>query len=356
MRTHPGTTSLLLALCLSTAAAGEEPNASSAPSPSDEITQLRQEIEVLKQRLDSGGLPVPRLAVPAGAQPEFDSGLSAGYALVYARPHMKESFRSTTTNLVTGEMTLHPFDFGYEPSSRVWVGWQNSTGTGGRARYWHFDHDGDPYSEVATPTSIPGASSVTVMFPANIAGLVPGDVLKVTNTLRVQTVDLEGTRTLQFGRTEVVGSAGLQYAQIEQEYDAEILSAVLPRGLHSSRTYHGLGPSFGASARHAFGVAGLSAIASFHAALLIGEKTQQRGVVGDISPIPLPAFVALRDSMEATGAFETGIGLEWNAYTGDAGSLSFRFLYEAQLWTETGAPTLSYLGFDAFAGSIAWTW
>ena len=356
MRTLSGFAAILLSTCVSAAAQETASTAPPAASQGDEISQLRQELENLKQRLDNGGVATPRLGVPAGAQPASDPGFTAGYALVYARPHMKESFRSTTLNPVTGEMTLHPFDFDYDPSSRVWLQWQNASGVGVRARYWHFDHDGDPYSETATATSIPGASTVTVMFPANIAGIVPGDVLTVTNTLRVQTVDLEGTRNLKFGQTEVLGSAGLQYVQIEQEYGAELISAAIPRALHSSRTFHGLGPSLGASARHPLGIAGLSAVAQFHAALLIGEKTQQRGVVNDVSGVPGPPFVALRDSTEVTGAFETGIGLEWAAYSGDAGTLSIRAMYEGQLWTDAGAPTLTYLGFDAFSGGIVWNW
>lgn len=66
--------------------------------------------------------------------------------------------------------------------------------------------------------------------------------------------------------------------------------------------------------------------------------------------------MSLRDSREVTGAFEAGIGLEWNVWSGDAGALSVRGMYEGQLWTETGAPTMTYLGFDAFSGGIVWTW
>ncbi len=67
-----------------------------------------------------------------------------------------------------------------------------------------------PVSRQATPTELPGASAVTVIYPANILAVVPGDTLIASDRMAVQTLDLEGTVSFCLNQTELTGAAGLR--------------------------------------------------------------------------------------------------------------------------------------------------
>lgn len=351
---------ILLSALFTSAAGAQESVATGGPPEStagDELGQLRTEIELLKQRLDR---PMGVFQAGPGRQPPFaqngDSGAYAGYSLVFAKPHLKESFQATILDVPTGTLSLQPFEYDYEPSSRVWIGFQNESGIGLRAKYWHFDHNGDGFTRRATPAERPGAAATTVIYPANITTALPGDLLRVSNSLAAQSVDLEGTRAIALGKTELTASAGLRYAQLEQTYFAQVTSLATPGILSFSRNFYGLGPSIGVDARHPIGMSGISAVATFRGSFLFGQKTLERSVTGDVTPNAGPANVKLRNADEITGIYEAGLGAEWRLYSGAAGEFSLRGMYEGQLWTDGGAPTITFLGFEGFSIGCVWQW
>ena len=194
---------------------------------------------------------------------------------------------------------------------------------------------------------------MTVIYPANILAVVPGDTLIATDRMAVQTLDLEGTLSYLLHETELTASAGLRYAEIEQENSARVVG-VGPGSLNWNRSFSGIGPALAIDGRHPIGTTGLSVIANARGALLYGHKTIQRSVTNDVTPIPGPPNVVLRGADEVSAVFETGLGAEWDVYSGEAGLLTIRGLYEGQLWTDAGAPTLTFLGFEGFTLGVVW--
>ena len=344
-------------LCITVGVSAQDASSGILPAsalPVDELGQLRAEVDMLKQYISQPTAdPVPLTAFADDSEGGLE--LFAGYDVVFAKPHIKESFQTTTLNVVPPTtLTLHPFEFDYDPSSRIWIGARSASGVGFRARYWNYDGGAAPVSRQATPTELPGASAVTVIYPANILAVIPGDTLIASDRLAVQTLDLEGTVSFCLNHTELTGAAGLRYAQIEQENSAQVISLFAPGSLNWSRNFSGIGPSLAIDGRHPIGTTGLSVVANARGALLFGHKTIQRSVTGDVTPTPGPPNVALRDADEVTAAVEMGLGAEWEMYSGEAGIFTIRGMYEGQLWTDAGAPTLTFLGFEGFTVGLVW--
>ena len=269
--------------------------------------------------------------------------------LLFMRPSMKESFQATSTVPPAGPMSLVPFETDFALSPRVDIGYALTEDFGVRASFWHYDHNVDRYARTSTLGAIQGANVVSTVFPAAIAA-PPGATLAVDSALLVQSLDLEGVIPIQVGRTELTATGGLQYARLEQTFDASVFGT--PIALNWDRDMRGIGPTLAIEARHPLGESGLTFIGGGRGALLVGEKNLNRTVVGDVTPVPAPAAIALNDSREPTGVFELSLGVEWSQEVGDWCDLFVAAQYEAQLWTEAGAPTMTYVGFDGFVTSF----
>jgi hypothetical protein len=117
--------------------------------------------------------------------------------------------------------------------------------------------------------------------------------------------------------------------------------------LNWERRFEGFGVSAGAEAHRPLGSRGLSAFGHAQAALLFGQKDLWRRDYGAAPPV----VVDLDSADEVAGAFELDLGLEWIRKL-SFGDFFVRASYEGQLWTEAGAPTLGYLGFEGIGLSL----
>ena len=281
-------------------------------------------------------------------------GLVAGLSTVFIKPKMKESFESTVVDITTGSLNLIPFDFDHDVTPRIWLGLFNEDGMGVRARYWQYDHDAQSHNTAATFTTFPGVSSVTVLFPAAISTQAPGDVLSVGSGLELHTVDLEAAMSLNVSSLNILASVGVRYASLKQNFDSAVTRGPATIGsLNWTREFEGAGLTVGAEANKPLGATAMSFIGSARGALLYGEKELRRTTVGDIIPpaSAAPPIVVLDDADDVTAIFELNAGLQWSRRT-ECGNLFFRGTYEAQLWTEAGAPTLTFLGLEGIGLSI----
>ena len=83
-----------------------------------------------------------------------------------------------------------------------------------------------------------------------------------------------------------------------------------------------------------------------HGSLLFGEKEIRRFV--NPPTVTSPPFVVFDEADEVVGCGGLEIGLQWSRPLPHGGSLFVRGTYEAQLWADAGAPTLTFLGFEGF--------
>ncbi len=283
-------------------------------------------------------------------------GWYAGAAVVFAKPHFKESFQVSSLDLASGTQSLIPFSYDYAATPRVWFGVRSGQ-SGLRLSYWEFDQDGNSTNNSATPTNFFGAHVVSTIFPANIFAMQPGQQLVANDSLETQIINLHGTIESSFDGMNIVGGVGLRYARLVQSYDATVLNPVLnavviptvASHLEWDRKFNGVGPSVSVDVRKRLGCSSFYGVANGGGALLFGEKTLDRTVLNDQSPQPALPFLRLEKADEVVGIGELGFGLEWCGCTGSGNELRFRGMYEGQLWAESGAPTLGFLGFQGFA-------
>lgn len=302
------------------------------------VMELEQQIKALQ--ISTDGYTEQNTVEP---KPEF----YAGSAAIWSKPHFKEAFEYSETNTTTGQQTLHPFQYDYKVTPKIWVGFKNAEGMGIKASYWSFDADGAVRNNTSDGGTLFGAHAVTVIFPANIIAAAPGDTLQTSSNLQAQITNLYASYSTNVKEVEINGGAGLRYARLRQTLAATV-SGIAPASLNWERAYDGVGPSVALDVKKRIGCRGLSAIAKGNGALLYGTKTIERTVFGDISSPPASPFLMLEEADEVVGIGEFGFGFEWARTMGSGAELAVAGTYDGQLWAEAGAPTLGFLGFQGF--------
>jgi hypothetical protein len=119
--------------------------------------------------------------------------------------------------------------------------------------------------------------------------------------------------------------------------------------LATEREFEGFGPMLSGEFRRPLGASGLNAFAGVGGGIFFGTKSMQRQVSS--LPPSFPPVVSMDQVDEVTGMGELRVGLEWSRCT-SLGRLFARGDYEAQLWTDAGAPTLTFLGFEGLGLSV----
>lgn len=311
-----------------------------------QVAELRAEVAALRNRLDQS------LACSDGAggccrPAEGHCGWEAGYSFLFAKPYYKESFEATSMSLASGTFSLIPFGFDYQSTPQAWLGYVGQNGFGVRSTYWQYDHAANPLTLVSDAATINSAHSTTVIFPATISTTGPGQVLSIDSRLRVQTLDLEGTQRSRVGDITAVGSAGLRYSALDQRFSAAVIDAgTVTQQLAWSRRFEGLGPTVGLEATKPLHVGRLSAIVAGRGALLFGQKNLTRFV--QPASLTAPPLIRFENADEVVGCGSLEVGAQWERSWGNGSRLFVRGTYGSQLWTDAGAPTLTFLGVESF--------
>ena len=325
----------------------------SEPVASDAIGsfELAERVNRLESMLSMQGCDsVTACCDSSNSQPTF----YAGYKFLFVKPHMKESFEATVINVATGENSLIPLDYNYNLTPNVWLGFRTSKSIGARVTYWGFDHSGNSRTLVSDGVSLPGATATTVIYPAAIIAPAPGDILQTQNSLNVQTVDAEGTVDFKLNSANVTVGGGLRYAMTDQQMQATASRQGFPIGqLNWRREFEGFGPAISAIAIQPIR-SRLSAVGNMRGSLLYGKKDLTRTVMGDVTPsvVAGPPIVRLNNADEVVAAFDLGIGLRYTRKLTGQSDAFIQGTYEGQLWTEAGAPTLTFLGFQGLGFAL----
>ncbi len=307
-------------------------------------------------RIDRLEAELAALRTTVGRLPDVDrpccerrGGLFGGAAVIFTKPHFKESFEASTVDGLTGTMNLLPFEYRHEPNMRAWLGYAGPRRTGIRATYWDFHQDSKSLALVSDAATTHSAQVVTVTLPAAISTYAPGQTLIADSSLSARTFDLEGTLNANLAGVEIIASGGLRYAALEQDFVAAVVDGGAGvQQLTWERTFEGLGPTLAAEFRKPVGCGGFTLFGAGRGSLLFGKKSLSRFVnpaAGANPPVP---FARLDDADEVVPVFSLDLGVEW-ARQLECGQVFVRGAYEGQLWAEAGAPTLGFLGFEGFS-------
>lgn len=325
---------------------GNQPAVEHGISTSQE-SYLEGRVANLEAQIRSLQLDSANRAEGSGGFENGQPGFYFGAAAVWAKPHFKEAFQYSQTNVLSGQQTLFPFQYDYDATPRIWAGIRSASGVGIRGTYWSYDANGRTSTNVSDGINIYGAHAVTIIFPANIFAVIPGSTMQNQDSLETQITDLYATYDAAFNGIYVSAGVGLRYARLLQSLSSAV-SGPVPASLNWTREYHGLGPSVTLDATRRIGCTRFSGVAKGGGAFLFGKKTINRTVFGDQSPQPASPFLTLNEADEVVGIGEAGLGLEWSAKTSRGSEIVLRGTYEGSLWAEAGAPTLGFLGFQGF--------
>lgn len=277
-------------------------------------------------------------------------GWYGGASVLLMKPHFKESYEAVTINALTSSQLLLPFEYDFNANLRLRLGYVGESGLGGRVTYTDFGQQAASQALTATATTAHQAQVVTINIPAVISTLAPGDLLATRGRLDTQTVDFDGTLHMAWNDVEIVVAGGLRYASFDQSFAAEI-TGVVPQTLNWERSFEGIGPTLAADARVPL-IGGLSLVGGGRGALLFGSKSLTRSVSIVGAPLPQPTNnIALIDADEITPTLGLTLGMEWERRLSRSRFFA-RGAYEAELWAESGAPTLGYLGFEGFTLTV----
>ena len=279
-------------------------------------------------------------------------GFYAGFAFVFAKPHFKESFQATYID-AGGTLNMVPFSYDYDILPRVWLGFTAASGLGVRTRYWQYDQTPTPFQ--SNPYLPAQAQVVSVIFPATIYTTPPNDILNVSDSLEVQSLDLEGTQKTRLGKMSILAGGGLRYVVMRQGSQATVTNqGAVTQSLDWQRKFEGVGPTVSVEVERPLGILkDLAVVGAFRGSLLYGEKNLNRVAVNAIDE-GLPV-VAMNNAHEVLGIGEIELGLEWTRQLARGGGLFVRGTYEGQLWSDCGTPTLGYLGFQGFGLGFGFT-
>jgi hypothetical protein len=313
----------------------------------DRLEQVEVELAALKMQADN------ECAADSSASCENccedpPYGPYAGFAFVFARPHFSNGINYQET-LVDGEgnalAEVRQFGYQHELTPRVWLGYVARSGLDLRARYWQFDHDGDPV-DLAVPLGSPRQLTAMIGAAWGVREITAGagHALRVDNSLEVHAADFELTQRIDFWLASATVGGGLRYGYTQQEFQAWVMP--YEAYLAAREVFEGLGPTVSIELHRPMGSSGLAVFAAARGSVLFGNADLFAGEVeGGIQD------VLVYDGHKSLGIGEAEIGLEWSRELAAGGSFLFRAGYEGQLWHDSGSPSfrIGDLGFEGFS-------
>lgn len=214
------------------------------------------------------------------------------------------------------------FDHGADFAPLVQLGYLGEGGLGVRGRWWTLSSN-DAISK--SVTSSPGETEF-IQFPdmLGVGGLLnltflvggPDDAsLTFSHDLSMDVFDLEGVWSTQLGRTSLLFSAGVRYAQMDQAYG---LSVEGERINLFRQDFDGVGPTTSLQVSRRIGQTNLSLYGLSRGSLLFGEAEQRSQFpFGEIGPGDLDGGfgrTATSDSIRPVGELE--LGANWCHHIG----------------------------------------
>lgn len=227
-------------------------------------------------------------------------------------------------------------------------------GFGARVSWFHFDDAAHPITVQNNDTT--GSLQLTSAGPffgksgANDAETVDdvdvfnGEQMVVTNTIKLDAIDLEATQAYNAGSWALLGAGGVRFAHLRQAYEAIATVPAIGRVtavLNSRVTINGVGPTVALEARRTFGTSGVSLYGLARGALLFDERrkhaeTQEFNNVVTGALTRHDTFNKQNENTLPVAEFE--VGAEWAKDMGGFTPL-IRVGYAGQTWFNSGSAT-----------------
>ncbi len=105
------------------------------------------------------------------------------------------------------DTTLRTIDPGWTAAPRIWLGVENCNGWGSRVRYWQLSDEQSRF---------------------DITDFQPGSIFDASQTLKMYDIDLEGTKRMELGCWNLLGSFGGRFGSLERLVSASAFDTSPP--------------------------------------------------------------------------------------------------------------------------------
>ncbi len=288
--------------------------------------------------------------------------VGAGYEVGWLKPRFTDNV-SVVIARPSGNQAV-AFEQLIQSTPRLWVGIENSSGLGVRARYW------DLATEAPTQVTFAQAGASPLSFTIEGAGgqfsrtavANVGDALTSKHRLEMRTIDFEGTQRMQVGRFATLSSFGLRYAKTSQRAHAVVTDGTgsLTELACQFHRFEGFGPTAAVSlSRCLFGFELLRSRVSFwsdaRGSILFGQQ-EQRVVLVTGGGAGLAEDDYLHDDLLPTTELAGGLQLQCRPMGN--GLWTIRTGYRGEAWFGVGGPinTNSNIGLSGVILSLAASW
>jgi len=280
--------------------------------------------------------------------PDCYSGIFGGIEVGILKPH----FRSNNIAFVSTQLTGNGkdtrgdyFDYRYEASPRIWLGYMGDNCFGGRVRWWFFDHasNAETFTAAAgfnafTPDVVPLSTRQSAPLLGTYS---PGDTLTAFSNLRLYTLDAELMQRLNVCAWRINLGGGLRHLSIAQDF-AGLATHVNPVGavplntetLFVHHSFDGVGPTAFAELNRPFGSTGLAFVCNLRGSLAYGDAGIRALQARSDGPRSTWDFSHQGSTMTVA---DLGIGVEWSRQLSNGAALVVQALWECQYWWGTGS-------------------
>jgi len=334
-----------------------------AVSYSDRLEEVEAELGAVRTQLESrsecgGCSSSPSRCAPCPPCCCQACGLYAGYAFVFAKPRFGTAAAYSVYEYGDDQETSTEvgFDFDYELSPRIWLGYAGPGGLGVRARYWEFDHAGNPFSLECTERSVYYESWAAAHYAFSWASAEIGETMDIRYGLELDVADFEVTQQINFRRASIVASGGIRYARMAQDFHTRVTvtaTGELLEQVDANRVFEGLGPTIALALRRPIGSRGLALFGTVRGSVLLGETNAR---LDELQVRSEDEYDGRYDTDDVIGVGEAEIGVEWVGPLAEGICLLLRSGYQGQIWVDADAPNNSFygtpLGFDGFSFAI----
>jgi hypothetical protein len=223
----------------------------------------------------------------------------------------------------------------YDASPRIWLGYEDCCGFGGRVSYWEYDQ--------ASNAQVGAQSDNNTFFftpGINIGSLEttnPGDMLTTSERLHMYTLDVEVTQFMQICCWDLLFGGGLRDASVHIDRTNAFTAAgdtapseVANIGNH----FDGVGPTVFAEFWRPFGGCGFAFVGNVRGSLLYGTKSLR---ATDVSTIETQTSDQTVDG--CVGVAEISLGIGWYREVCCNTNVFAQCLWENQLWDNMGNST-----------------
>ncbi|HUG89373.1 MAG TPA: Lpg1974 family pore-forming outer membrane protein [Planctomycetaceae bacterium] len=283
----------------------------------------------------------------------FCGGWFGGFEFAWLRPRFSDN-TAIVVDPPDGNVVL-PFDYDFETTPRVWLGYVNEDGFGVQARYWQFDGQAD--SRTFSPDADNPLASVFVALPGSsfvgnaFAGI--GETFVAEHDLELHVLDLEMVQRWQWRRMLLLGSLGARYVRMDQEFQGTALTAagVIDEMIRHDHSFEGFGPVAGLQIIRPLGQRGFGVYGNIRGSILFGDQdvtiTQIKLAGADVQR-------HTRSGDEVLAIGEIGFGVQYARTLRNNAEGFVRFGYESQIWWDAGGPinTDGNMGLEGFALSF----